>query len=126
MDRDYFSLIYQDLYGNPVERTREQYPYSYDPYVQWRDGSNEEIECCVYSDRLMQWDFDKFNSCCQKVFGDRGQLFNQRQPKQIEQFLSLYFDTPIKLIVIQEGCNVSNGYPYWIFHYKKLTDGNKL
>ena len=117
-----FFSSYMNLDGVPVERNKIDYPYSYDPYVQWESDDNKEWDSSVYSDRLMQWDFNKFNTCCQQVFGDEGQYFSNREPKKIEQFLSLYFEYPIKLIIIQEGCNVSNGYPYWIFHFKNLNN----
>lgn len=47
--------------------------------------------------------------------GDRGQYFNNRKPEEIEKFLSQYLTNRIKLTAIMEGCNVSNGFPYWIF-----------
>jgi len=107
-----------DLEGNPVEKNRYKYPYSYDAYVQWRGGENDQITGCVYSDRMMQWDWDKFNSLSEKHFGNRGQMFGNRSPDKIEAFLKDYFGKPeLKLIVIQECCNVSSGYPIWIFHY---------
>lgn len=111
---------YTRLDGTPVSRNKIEYPYSYDPYVQWKTDENEKWDSVVYSDRLLLWDFNKFNVCCQQVFGDKGQSFSNREPEKIEKFLSLYFDCSIKLIIIQEGCNVSNGYPYWIFHFKNL------
>ena len=72
----------------------------------------------VNKTRLIEWDFDKFNKCCMDVGGNTGQYFNNRKPKNIANFLSKYFYKEIKLTAIMEGCNVSNGYPYWIFFYE--------
>lgn len=112
----FFSEV--DLDGNPVERSRASHPYPYSPYVMYRNGGNEEIKTCVYSDRLFQWDSKKYNELCEKHFGNTGQHFSSRSPDTIEKFLKDYMDDQsLKLIVIQEGANMSSGYPYWVFHY---------
>lgn len=110
-----------NVLGQPVKRSKYEYPYSYDAHVLHRLRDNVDGMTSVYSDRMMQWDWDKFHDSCQEVFGDKGQLFNvpDRSPELIEKFLQLYFDEPeLQLIAVEEGCNVSNGYPYWVFHFK--------
>lgn len=109
---------YVDLNGNPVKRTKEEYPYNYDSYVVWKGDYTENTDGCVYSDRLFQWDWEKYNRCCEEVWGNQGQYFNNRMPEDIEKFLSLYIGKKIKLTAIMEGCNWSNGYPVWVFCYK--------
>lgn len=114
------SLGYVNLKGERVERTFWDFPYTYDPFLLWKDEDyNEQNTISVYSDRLMHWDFEKFNECCQKVFNNTGQYFNNRAPWDIEKFLSLYLEKEIKLTAIEESCNVSSGYPYWIFYYEE-------
>jgi hypothetical protein len=108
---------YVDLRGNPVKRDKSTYPYSYDPYVIWK-GDHDKNDSAVYSDRLMQWDFTKFNRCRKEVWGDQGQLFFNSKKEDIEKFLSLYFNEDIKLTAIMEGANLASGYPYWIFYYR--------
>ena len=91
-------------------------PYAYKEFYQHRAGGKHNA--AVYSDRLMQWDYDKFNRCCVHVWDNEGQYFSSREPKEIERFLQLYNDSPeLKLVDIIEGCNVGNGYPYWVFRY---------
>ena len=108
-----------DLDGNEIKRNPFTHPYSYDEYVIWKDENfNKEKYSAVYSDRLYQWDYEKYNKCCQEVFKNQGQRFNQRDPKEIEKFLSMYFDERIKLTAIMQGCNQSSGFPYWIFLYE--------
>ena len=112
------ALGYVDLDGNSVERVPQEYPYSYSPYVTYKNGEKEDITNTVFSDRLLQWDFKKYDTLIQKHFGNEGQYFDNRSPKKIEAFLSDYFDKPnIKLIAIMKGANMANGYPYWIFHF---------
>lgn len=107
-----------DLDGRPVHRTKEDFPYSYDGFVIWRAGENSEIKSCVYSDRLYQQDYKKFNKLCKKHFGDEGQYFDRRNPEKTEEFLRDWFDKPnLRLIVIMQWCNASSGYPLWSFHF---------
>lgn len=124
--RSYFCEIAVNIDGKPVERNKLDYPYSYSPYVVERVGDNEEYNSTVYSDRLFQWDYKKFNRISQKHFNNESQSFSKRSLEKIESFLKDYFDNPkLKLIVIQEGCNVSNGYPYWIFHFNNNKNEKK-
>ena len=113
---------YFDLDGNPVERTRDKYPYSYDPYVVFKsDSFKREEMTSVYSDRLLQWDLDKFNDSRKKVDGTTSQYFNLSQ-YQCQLFLRYYYDDPnLELHCILEGCNVSNGFPYWVFFFKSIV-----
>lgn len=109
-----------DLDGNEIKRNPFSHPYNYDEYVIWKDEDfDKEKYSAVYSDRLYQWDWEKYNRCCQEVFGNQGQMFYQRKPKEIERFLSMYFDKEIKLTAVMQGCNQSSGFPYWIFLYEE-------
>ena len=111
---------YVDLDGNEIKRNPFSHPYNYDEYVIWKDENfDKEKYSAVYSDRLYQWDLEKYNKCCQEVFENQGQQFYQREPKEIERFLSMYFDKEIKLTAVMQGCNQSSGFPYWIFLYEE-------
>lgn len=113
----YFGQL--DRFGKEVKRNQLDYPYSYDPFVTFRNGENEEINDTVYSDRLFQWDSQKYNKLCKKHFGNEGQYFDGRSPSIIEKFLQDYYGNKnLKLILIEQGCNVSSGYPYWVFSSK--------
>jgi len=112
------NCIYFDMSGNPVKRTKEQYPYGYDAYVVWQEGHIKGKGDCVYSDRLFKWDTEKYNESCKKVWSNTGQNFGSRNPKDIEKFLSEYYDKEVKLTTIMEGCNASNGFPYWVFFFR--------
>ena len=112
---------YIDLNGNVVKRTPFSHPYNYDEFVVWKkEGSNNiERESAVYSDRLWEWNHEKYDKCCQEVFKDNGQQFNNRNPDAVEKFLSLYFEKEVILTAIVQGCNRSSGFSYWIFYYEE-------
>jgi len=112
----YEDSMYNDWDGNEVERKRHDWPYSYDAYVIFK--KRQEYQHTSYSDRLFQQDHVKYNKLTQKHFNNNSQYWNDKTPEQIEAFLRDFFNKPdLELIGIMEGCNVSNGYPYWIFMY---------
>lgn len=70
------------------------------------------------SDRIRQWDRDKYNTLCEKYFGNRGQMFYNRSPAKIEAFLAELLGIPtLVLLYIVKSENLSNGYDYWTFGY---------
>lgn len=72
----------------------------------------------VYSDRLFQWNYEKYNTLCQKHFSDRSQYWSDRAPENIEAFLREYFDKPLlALQTIHEYTNNATSYPVWQFGY---------
>lgn len=72
----------------------------------------------VYSDRLFQWNYEKYNALCQKHFSDRSQYWSDRAPENIEAFLREYFDKPfLALQTIHLYTNNATGYPVWQFGY---------
>lgn len=115
---------YVDLQGNPVERTPETHPYSYDAYVTYKSEEFQTTDHWVYHDRMMQWDWGKYHAAAETVWPVKTcpHYFDGKNAKDIEKFLSIYFDKKVKLTAIMKGCNVSNGYPYWIFVYRE--EGN--
>lgn len=105
-----------DLQGNPVERTQCSHPYNYDDFVEYDNRKKVTANGGAYSDRMYGWDSDKFNKCSELVWGNFGQHFNQRKPKEIERFLQLYNeDDKLKLSYIIHGCNQASGFPVWYF-----------
>jgi hypothetical protein len=87
------------------------------------EGSITGYTNTVYSDRLFQWDHEKYNRLCQKHFGDEGQVFYNRKSDKIEAFLRDYTeDESLILTLVKEQKNVSSGYPLWLFGYVKKGD----
>lgn len=69
----------------------------------------------VWSDRLYEENPEKFNRCLETVWGNHSRDFGRRSIKDIERFLSLYFEGEVKVLKVSYGENASNGYPYWRF-----------
>ena len=117
-----YRLIFGGRYGRS-ERDPHRYKYSYDPYFLYRaDTFNPDIMSGEYSDRMWEWDHDKFDRCVNAVWPDsrHGQCFYHDDPEDVKKFLELYFGHPVVLHGILQGCNVSSGYPYWIFVFTKV------
>lgn len=119
----------RNIRGERVERTVRDYPYSYDPFVVFKSGLWEWKDEAYYSDRLHQQEPDHYNKCCEAVWGNHGQNFSRRKPEDIERFLRLYFrNERVILTGIEEGCNVGNGYPFWVFYIKapERSEGRRI
>lgn len=59
-----FEEVYLGIDGEPIERTPVDYPYSYDFHYIWgvsHTSEKEENLHSVYSDRLYQLDYKKYN-----------------------------------------------------------------
>lgn len=72
-----------------IKRNKFNYQYNYDSFIIW---INKNIECdnTVYSDRLLQWNYYKYNKYCKEIWNNESQYFYNREPKEIEKFLCLY------------------------------------
>lgn len=120
-----FSL-YFGLDGEPVRRTPHTHPYSYDDFVVYKsDDFDAACSHWAYSDRLLGWDYGKFNSAAMEVWHNQAQMFSGRAPEDINRFLNLYFGKEVKLTAVLQGCNASNGYPYWVFGYEEAACGKE-
>lgn len=113
------SYAYLNLNGNIVKNSPISNPYNFDEYVQWR-GNYNEYDSAVYSDRLYQWDPKKYKSCYIEIFKNEGQIFYDKNPKEVNKFMNMYFGKDVELTAILCGCNNISGYPYWIFLYREL------
>jgi hypothetical protein len=111
---------------DPNYRDPINYPYSYSPFLIWHSRKkveNSRIHTS-YSDRLYRQDSDKFNTVCLKYFGDTGQYFDQRSPKDVEGFIGEFHGyEAVELISIEQQCNQSSGFPYWKFEFTVKGEG---
>lgn len=121
--------VYLDLAGRPIQRTPLTHPYSYEAFVLYKSKDYKETDSQVYSDRLLEWDSLAFKAAVREVWPEKpeSQMFNGKKAIDIQHFLSLYFRKNVKLTAIMQGCNVGNGYPYWLFAYRdiKVEEENK-
>lgn len=101
--------------------TKSDEPYRYSEFFLWRFGGRytkrgwnfgKNVHS-DYSDRLQQWDYAKWNRAVEGL----GRIDSWGQDG-CSKVLTAYFGKPIEAIALAEGCNISNGYPYWIFWYR--------
>jgi hypothetical protein len=110
-----------DIWSGWVDpsRTRDKFfhPYSYDEF--FRFGSRETIRQpglnANYSDRLWQWDREKADRLWRQYVDTR---WESASAAQLSAFLSAYHGQPVEVVALAEGCNQSNGYPYFIVWWK--------
>lgn len=108
------------VYPERENRTRADWPYSYSDHFLWRDGSRESLKDAhaEYSDRMQQWDGDKWRGACAEA--PRTQVTHWGQDA-CTKFLTAYFGRPVTACALSEGCNVSSGYPYWVFWFRDVS-----
>ncbi len=121
------SFVFEfDLNGNPMARlnkygepyrTKWTHPYNYDPILQYDNG--QQASDTVYSDRLAQWDREKFDRLFKKHLDGKGWL--NGSPKAMEAFLCEYLDKPVTLCRVEEHCNQATGYPLWRLDFKEKS-----
>lgn len=102
-----------------AENEAKNSPFYNNSYTVYKSYDYLKDDTVVYSDRLHQWDSDKYKKAASEVFdGYQGQYFDNFTVNQIQNFLSLYFNKQVILTRIDKEENVSNGYPYWVFYYR--------
>jgi len=108
-----------DDYGNVVERPKHSYPYNYSPHANWQHPTELDSQNGgFYTDRAFTWDYEKYNTLCQKHFGNHGQYWNDRDPKKIEAWVRDYNDDQTLILTsVVEHCNQSSGFPLWYLGY---------
>lgn len=103
--------------------TREKhdplYSYSYSEFFHFGSRSiikQEGIEA-VYDDRLWQWDYEKTKRLKAKHCDVRWECATSAQ---LDAFMSAYQGEPCEVVALAEGCNVSSGYAYYIFWFRRV------
>jgi len=99
-----------NIFADIINRAMEENPIVF-------EKETTKTVSITYSDRLYQWDFEKYNKLCKKHFGDIAQMWDNRTPEATETFLSEYLDEKITLTKIIKTIRPDNGYPVWTFEY---------
>lgn len=107
---------YLDLNGKPVQHTPQQYTYSYDPYVVFKQNKDPAKKTyCYWSDHIDRR--EGVADLKMKHFKHRGDHYGDYTIQQIQDFLrELDNDPNIEIYAVMHACNVSNGFPVWSFH----------
>ena len=89
----------------------------FDAIMEFNSGDESpEHVMSLYSDRLYEWDREKYNDACRQIWNNQGQMFyvGERSPEETERFLQIYTRDPeLKLLSIFRYTNQSNGYDVW-------------
>lgn len=104
------------------KRTKHEYPYSYSAFYLWKSAKGNKGCAAVYSDRLEQWDYNKYKEAV-AASGAKGRM-STWDAKTCGKFLTAFFGRPTRVFALAEECNVSNGFPLWIFWFQ-YTDAPK-
>lgn len=101
--------------------SKMSHPYNYSEFFIWKKGDVKAAGVeAVYHDRMQQWDYDKYKKSFAIASEDHPDSMSgipSMKQKQASLFMSTYQEMNCEVIAIAEGCNASNGYPYWIFWY---------
>lgn len=76
-------------------------------------GNESDDLSYVYSDRLVQYDYDRH-----KQGEEKAKTAENNTARYWLEYLKGYYEKDIDLKWIGAGCNRSSGQPYWIFGYK--------
>lgn len=108
-----------DEFDRPVKRSKQEYRYSYDGFVQERVHPNEKANGTIYTDRLSRdMDHKKYRNLQEKHFGKSGDWWGSYSAKLIEGFLREALKLPkLEVVFVMEYCNMSSGYPLWRIDY---------
>lgn len=68
-----------------------------------------------YSDRLIGWDSEKHK------YAVKNNTEKKHTSKWYQKYLELYYGCKIDLQHIKIGVNISNGYQYQVYGFKKLS-----
>ena len=108
--------------GFSIEKADNPYQYPEIPMFSVAPAEPNFGTSSVYTDRLWQWDEEKYDKASQAVWREKGKghYFYDRSPEQISEFLSLYFDRKVRVFNIKEGVNASSGFQLWSFQFAYL------
>lgn len=116
---------YQKFLPENLKKGRYAYPYTYDPFlIFFNEKATQGATGTIYTDRLLQWDYEKHNLLCKKHFGNEGQYWHDREAKKIEAFLCDWTGKKIVLVANIQYVNMSSGYPQWRFDYYEVEEEN--
>ena len=108
--------IYLTIDGKKQEQPISKYPYAYLRYCIYENGW-QKSDKMLYSDRLPMW-YKNYDEVAKEI-GISGQNFSNFAPEQIEELLSTLMKKEITFTGMEEECNVSNGFPYYVIYYRE-------
>jgi hypothetical protein len=104
-------------------RDKHEYPYAYSEF--FLIGNHESVKGCGadYSDRYSGWDAAKFDAAWEG--SGKGKGWTRMGFEDCKKFVKAYYGETFEFCGLVEGCNASNGYPYWIIFYNDTSKEEK-
>ena len=112
-------MIFRRINGKRCERLPMDYPYSYSAFCLYKNEWKPTDEA-EYTDRLAG-SYENYDRIKEECLG-RGDYFSSYETKDIEKFLQKLLNKDVILTGVEEECNYSSGYPYWILYFRQRED----
>lgn len=77
--------------------------------------SDKKPNRTFYSDRLRQWDLEKYNRVATKVLGSPMQMYYGVENEKLEKLLIEYFGEKLTLVKVSVSEHAASGFPIWRF-----------
>jgi hypothetical protein len=98
-------------------REKSAWPYAYSEFYLFGGKAGADAsDAANYSDRLWEWDRAKADRLW--VEHCKGHRWDNAPIEKLDAFMSAYWERKLEVTALAEGCNPSNGYPYWIVWYR--------
>lgn len=101
-------------YGRQSPDGREP-PCTYSERYLWGMPHGDDNRVCT--GRLFAWDTEAWHRACDTS----PKRIRQFSPDDANGFLSAYFQKPVIVSAVAEGCNARTGSPYWVFWFTAET-----
>ena len=104
-------------FENNSGRTPREYPYSYDAHFSWRDFDKSDMEGIdiVYSDRMRDWDPEKYKTALNTV----GRCWIENISRDAaKRLIEIYYDGAYECVGFGRCCNMSSGYGIGLFYLR--------
>jgi hypothetical protein len=119
--RDFFRQVFKYHAVQDMDTMLETMPHYSDKRFEKEQtvfGAPEDGLGYDYSDRLVEWDYNK-SKLASEVATQSGA--KPRTARWYQAYLSAYCRYTVELKHIIVGVNHSNGYPYCVFGYRRIT-----
>ena len=107
---------YQEFLPENIVKDKISNPYGYDPFIiYFNEKAKEEPNGSLYTDRLLQWDYQKTERLLKKHMPEK--RWDNAGHKQIEAFLCDWTEKKVVFIANIQYVNLASGYPLWRLDY---------
>lgn len=104
--------------GEPVKRTRQSHPYTFDDYLLYETEAPALANDSLYTDHMYHQEPEKYERLLRKHISTTSNFWEGRSPEKIQAFLRDYCDEPdLELVRVWACCDQSSGADHWQFEF---------